>query len=146
MWPGGGAGAMRASGFALSEASREPDSLLGPATSQLMYPPIGSTFEGLPSKSVEAVRISSGIDVLSDLQYQKKPSSGNSYEEMMRDVATSSVPKSQRRPERDQLDTFLSDFTQGRATADALRPPATSSFGPRAAAGFRTSSRDPFSL
>lgn len=109
-------------------------------SSQLLYPPVGSTFEGGPSHSVVAARRANAIDLMTDLRYKRAVPL--QYDSLLQDLypgagaagassglgalgagAGSSVGAGlgagdrfrTGMSERDQLDHFLSDFAAGRA-------------------------------
>ncbi len=72
---GGATGGIRPSAFTLTSGQkfgRDPDSQLSFEESRLLYPPVGSTFDGHASRSVQELRApSTGIDTLSDLKYRR---------------------------------------------------------------------------
>ena len=67
-WQGGG-------GDFLRQSRDDPTSLMSYEESRLVYPPVGSTFDGHASRAVVAARAAgargAGIDSMSDLQYRR---------------------------------------------------------------------------
>lgn len=120
-------------------------------SSQLLYPPVGSTFEGGPSHSVVAARRAGLIDPMADLRYKR--AQPLQYDSPLQDLypgaaaggarsglgAISSGPGAGMATrlgtglgagdrlragmsESDQLDHFLSDFAAGRAQPSLPNP------------------------
>ncbi|GAX84973.1 hypothetical protein CEUSTIGMA_g12394.t1 [Chlamydomonas eustigma] len=120
----GGIG-VRASTFAVRGAATQG---LNYEETRLVYPPVGSTFDGHASRSVMDMRREAGrgagIDTLSDLRYRRNAAKSLQSEMGLQDMVQSSwVPRSQMRSQQDQLDSFLSDYAHGRI-GGMLAPPS----------------------
>lgn len=76
--------------------------------SQLLFPPVGSTFEGQPVRGGGGMARGPGIDSMADLKYRKRAP-------LSVDVLDSDFvaqPHAHYKSERDQLDSFLADYVE----------------------------------